>query len=108
MLLPGRAQVHVGVDEGGEQVAPLPRDDLGVGGRLERAGRPERGDDAVADEDVLRRVVARARVEDVRAPHEQRRRRHRRADERVDASSRSCQLGLRRGLGRARVPARTS
>ena len=44
VLAPGRAQVHVGVDEGGEGVQPLGLHDLGAVGRLERSGRADLGD----------------------------------------------------------------
>ena len=59
VLLAGRAQVHVRVDEAGEQVAPVAVDDLGALGRLERAGRADLGDLAAAHEHVVRRVDAR-------------------------------------------------
>ena len=68
---PGRAQVHVRVDEAGEQVAALAVEHLGAGGRLERAGRAELGDLAAADEHVVRRVDAGARVEHVGAADQQ-------------------------------------
>ena len=68
---PGRAQVHVRVDEGGEQVAALAVEHLGAVGRLERAGRADLGDLAAAHEDVVRRVDPGARVEHVGAADEQ-------------------------------------
>ena len=71
MLLPGRAEVHVRVDEAGEQVAALAVEHLGAGRRLERAGRAERGDLAAADEHVVGRVDAGARVEHVGAADQQ-------------------------------------
>jgi hypothetical protein len=71
VLLARRAQVHVRVDEAGEQVAPLAVEHLRARRRLERAGRAELGDLAPAHEDVLRRVDAGARVEHVRAADEQ-------------------------------------
>ena len=67
MLLAGRAQVHVRVDEGREQVAAGALDDLGAVRRVEAARRADLGDRAVADEDVVRPVDPVARVEDVRA-----------------------------------------
>ena len=67
MLLPRGAQVHVGVDEAGEQVAALALEHLGARGRGEAPGRAELGDLAAADEHVVRRVDAGARVEHVRA-----------------------------------------
>ena len=71
MLLAGRAQVHVRVDEGGEQVASGPVDDLDVGGRVDAAGRRDLRDRAVADEDVARAVDVGARVEHVDAAQQQ-------------------------------------
>ena len=67
MLLAGHAQVHVRVDEAGQQMAALALDHLRALGRLEAAGGAELGDLAVADEHVVRRVDARARVEHVGA-----------------------------------------
>ena len=119
MLLAGRAQVHVRVDEGREQVAARAVDDLGaVGRRVERAGGADLGDLAVADEDVVRAVEARARVEHVGAAHEQVGGAGGRADEahaergdrRGVGRGRSCELGLgrpRRGRS-SRAPASTS
>ena len=71
MLLAGHAQVHVRVDEAGEQMAALAVDDLGALGRLERPRRAQPGDRAVADEDVERRVDPLARVEHVGAADQQ-------------------------------------
>ena len=59
VLLAGRAQVHVRVDEAGNRCRPLRLDDLGAVGRAQRAGRAELGDLAAADEHVVRRVDAR-------------------------------------------------
>ena len=71
VLLAGHAQVHVRVDEAGQQVAALAVDHLGALRRLEAAGRAELGDLAVAHEHVVRRVDAGARVEHVRAADQQ-------------------------------------
>ena len=71
VLLPGHAQVHVGVDEAREDVAAGAVEDLGAVRRVQRAGRAEPGDRAVAHEHVERRVDPLARVEHVRAPDEQ-------------------------------------
>ena len=65
VLLAGHAQVHVRVDEAGQQVAALALDHLGALGRLEAAGRAELRDLAVAHEHVVRRVDPGARVEHV-------------------------------------------
>ena len=65
---PGRAQVHVRVDEAGEQVAALAVEHLGAVGRLERAGRAELGDLAAADEHVVRARRCPARGSSTWAP----------------------------------------
>ena len=61
MLLAGRAQVDVRVDEPRQQVAPAALDDLGLAG-IERAGLADLGDRAVADVDVEAGVVVRMAV----------------------------------------------
>ena len=71
MLLARRAQVHVRVDEAREQVAALAVEDLGAVGRLELSGGADLGDLAAADEHVVRRVDALARVEHVGAADQQ-------------------------------------
>jgi hypothetical protein len=63
VLLPGRAQVHVRVDEAREEVLALAVDDLDVGLQV----LAELGDLAAADEHVQARVDPGARVEHVRA-----------------------------------------
>ena len=70
---PGRAcaGARAGRRRPGSRWRPAAVDDLGAGGAVERAGRAELGDRAVADEDVVRRVDARARVEHVRVADEQ-------------------------------------
>ena len=70
VLLAGRAQVDVGIDERREQVAPLSVHDFGALGRLERARRPDLGDLAAAHEHVLRAIEPFAGIEHVRAAHE--------------------------------------
>ena len=60
---PGRAQVHVRVDEGREGVQALGVDHLGAVGRLERPGRADLGDLAAADQQVVVAVDAGARVD---------------------------------------------
>jgi hypothetical protein len=64
VLLAGRAQVHVRVDEAREQMAALAVEDLAALGRL---GAADLRDHAVADEHVERLVDPLARVEHVRA-----------------------------------------
>ena len=99
------AQVHVRVDEAGEQVAALAVDHLGALGRLERAGRAELGDLAAAHEHVERRVDAGARVEHVGAADQQVGGRLLAVDERSSArgrGSRGCGSPGRTGLRPAR------
>ena len=69
MLLAGRAQMHVRVDERGQQRAAGSLDHLGARRRLEAVS--EFGDLAVAHEHVEPRVHAFGRIEDARAAHEQ-------------------------------------
>ncbi len=71
MLLPRRAQVHVRVDEAGEQMAALAVEHLGAGRAPRGAGRAELGDLAAAHEHVVGRVDAGARVEHVGAADQQ-------------------------------------
>ena len=71
VLLARHAQVHVRVDEAGEHVAALAVEHLGALRRGERAGLGQLGDAAAAHEHVERPVDALARVEHVRAAHEQ-------------------------------------
>ena len=69
MLLPGRAQVHVRVDEAGEQVPARAVDHLAPS--APRATGAELGDLAAADQHVERLVDAAARVEHVGAADQQ-------------------------------------
>ena len=71
VLLAGRAQVHVRVDEPGERVHALGVDGVAVLGRLEGSGLAELGDVPVLDEDVVRLVEPGARVEHVGAGDQQ-------------------------------------
>ena len=71
MLLAGRAQVHVGIDERREQVAPLALDDLAAVGCGQGAGGGDLGDLAAAHEDVAAAVEARARIERVDVAQQQ-------------------------------------
>jgi hypothetical protein len=75
VLLAGRAQVDVRVDEAREQVAALAVEDLGAGRCIDAPRSGDCGDHAVADEDVVRGVDPGARVEDVGAADEDVRRR---------------------------------
>ena len=68
MLLAGRAQMHVRVDERRQQRAAARLDHLGARRRLERLA--ERRDLAVAHEHVEPRVDALAGIEHARAAHE--------------------------------------
>jgi hypothetical protein len=104
VLLARGAQVHVRIDEAGHEVAALAVDDLRAGRRLQAAGRPELGHRAVAHQDVVRRVEARARVQDMRAAHEQVDRGRGRADQGLHAghpatpaAGRGRPLGARAG-----------
>ncbi len=65
MLLARRAQVHVRVDEAREEMPALAVERLHAVGRVEAVRRRDLGDHAVADEHVVRRVDALARVEHV-------------------------------------------
>ena len=71
MLLAGRAQVHVRIDERREQVASLALDDLAAVGRGQRAGGGDLGDRAVAHEDVAAAVEAGPRIERVDVAQQQ-------------------------------------
>jgi hypothetical protein len=71
VLLTRRAQVHVRVDEAGEQVPPLAVEDLGAVGRVEAVRCADLGDHAASDQHVVRGVDALARVQHVRGAHEQ-------------------------------------
>jgi hypothetical protein len=71
VLLAGRAQVHVRVDEAGEQMPPAPVEHLGPGRRLQRPGGADLGDRATADEHVVGRIDAAAWIEHVGAADEQ-------------------------------------
>ena len=68
---PGRAQVHVRVDERREQVLAGCLDCRRPAGRRQRSRRPQLGDLAVADQDVARLVDPGARVEHVRLADQQ-------------------------------------
>ena len=77
VLLAGRAQMHVRVEERGQQPqAPVALDQLlapprAVATRLERAGRAQLGEQPAADAHVVARVDAGARVEHVDVAQEQ-------------------------------------
>ena len=71
MLLAGRAEVDVRIDEAREEVHPLGRDRLRPLRRGQRAGRAQLGDLAVAHEHVAGAVEAGARVEHVGAADQQ-------------------------------------
>ena len=72
VLAPGRAQVHVGVDEAGEGVQALRRrPPRSPSGASSEPGRADLGDRAVAHEQVAGPVEVRARVEQVGAADEQ-------------------------------------
>jgi hypothetical protein len=103
VLLAGRAQVDVRVDEARQQVAALAVDHLGARRGLERAGRAELGDLAAAHEHVGGAVVALARVEDVGAADQQVGGRRGDGDERLPHAS--APLGSGSG---ARTPASSS
>ena len=99
MLLARDAQVHVRVDEAGEQVPALALEQLAALGHVEAAGRGELGDHAVAHEHVVDGVDPLARVEHVGGADQQVRRRLRAVHER---------LGGPRGVGARGVHAVTS
>ena len=65
VLLAGRAQVHVRVDERREQVLAGGVDGVGAVGRRQRAGGADLGDLAAADQDVVGAVDAGPRIEHV-------------------------------------------
>ena len=96
VLLAGRAHVHVGIHEGGQQVpaGALPR--LGARRDGQRSRSAELGDDPGADQDVARLVEAGARVEHVRRADERVRRRLQGADQRLrhaaTAAASRCRL----------------
>ena len=71
MLLAGGAQVHVRVDEGGEQVTPVAVDRLGAGRGRQHAGGADLGDLAAAHEHVVQAVETRPRIERVNVAQEQ-------------------------------------
>ena len=71
VLLAGRAQVHVRVDEPGKRMHALGVDGVAVLGRLEGSGLAELGDVPVLDEDVVRLVEPGARIEHVGAGDQQ-------------------------------------
>ncbi len=79
MLLPGRAQVHVRVDERRQQRAAVGLDHLDAGRRGETLA--ELRDDAVAHEHVEPGVDALAGIEDARAAYEHAGRRAGRLDQ---------------------------
>jgi hypothetical protein len=118
VLLTGRAQVHVRVDEGREQVAPVALDGLRVSGRRERSGRADLGDLATPHDHVVQAVEAPARVQRADVAQQQVGGPRRRADEAhalggaaVDGLVRahaSCGSVGRGALRSSRVPARTS
>jgi hypothetical protein len=70
VLLAGRAQVHVGIDEAGKQVPALAVEHFRAVGGVERAGCADLGDLAPAHQDVVGGVDAAARVEHPRAADE--------------------------------------
>ena len=100
---PGRAQVHVGVDEGGEGVQALGVHHLRPLGRLEAAGRADLGHRPVAQDQVARAVEPGTRVEQVRARDQHRRARCGLAVEHVVQAAHAG-LGCR-GLGGQRAAA---
>ncbi len=71
MLLAGHAQVHVGVDEGRQDVAALAVDDLGALGHLGAAGGRELDQPPVDDDEVEGAVDPLAGVEDAGAADDQ-------------------------------------
>ena len=71
VLLAGRAQVDVRIDERGQQRETVGLDDLRLAGRRDAFAEP--GDHAVADEHVRDPVVARRGIEHARAADHQRR-----------------------------------
>ena len=71
MLLAGHAQVHVGVDEGRQDVAAGAVDDLGALGHVGAAGGRELDQPPVEDDEVEGAVDPLAGVEDVGAAHDQ-------------------------------------
>jgi hypothetical protein len=71
VLLAGRAEVHVGIDERRKRVLAGGVEQLTVLGRAQRPGRAELGDPAVADQDVARLIEVGARVDHVGPPHQQ-------------------------------------
>ena len=109
VLLAGHAKVDVRVDEGGQEVAPAAVDDLGARRRGDAAGRADLRDAPVADEDVVRGVDPRARVEHVGRGDQDLGGRGGRLDERA-APGRRARLALMRSTAprsaRARSPCR--
>ena len=109
---PGVRRWTCGSTNAGQQVAPAAVDDLGARRRVELPGAPISAIAPVADEDVVRRVDARARVEHVRAADQQVGGRRGRVDERarrVEAGgSRSAIDGSAVGAGTFAPPASTS
>ena len=109
VLAPGRAQVHVRVDERGQRVQALGVHHLGA---LRRAQRlPQLRDPPVAHEHVAELVEPGARVEQPGAPHEHGRGRRGRAVEldrgpRSGAVHRGC-ASAHAGWGSVSAPSRT-
>jgi hypothetical protein len=103
VLLAGRTQVDVRVDERGEQVTSGALDGLGALGRLERSGCADLGDLAAANDHVGGTVEAGARVQDVRRAHEQVGGLRRRGDDELAHASDGSGAG-----SSARAPASTS
>ena len=71
VFLAGYAQMHVRVDERRERVLAGRVEHVAVFGGGKRSGLSQLRDDARADQDVADLVDLRARVEDVRAAHQQ-------------------------------------
>jgi hypothetical protein len=65
VLLARHAKVHVGIDEGGQQVASGAFDDFRPGGHGGRAGCRKLGDLAADDDHVEGLIDALARIDDV-------------------------------------------
>ena len=109
VLAPGRAQVHVRVDERGQRVQALGVDHLGAVRRAQRL--PHLRDPPVAHQHVAELVEPGARVEQPGAAHEHGRGRRGRAVEldrgpRAGAVHRGC-AGAHAGWGSVSAPSRT-
>ena len=105
VLLAGRAQVHVRVDEGRQDVRPSPSTTSAPRAPSSAAGLAELGDLALAHHDVVGGVEPGARIEHARAAHQQaaRARGRRRHEAVMPAPSACCGAGRARS-GAARRP----